>query len=70
MTPEAKFVANLQTLLPILLGDPEQVDGRGVCVPRQGHDHLRLEDPSSTGLYTRRHDTFGGAGLICSNFSA
>ena len=25
---EAKFVANLQTLLPILLGEPEQDDGR------------------------------------------
>jgi hypothetical protein len=63
---EAKFVANLQTLLPILLGEPEQDDGREYVF----HDAVgkiaitySLEDPGSTGAFIRRHDSFGGAGF-------
>ena len=63
---EAKFVANLQTLLPILLGEPEQDDGREYVF----HDAVgkiaitySLEDPDSTGAFIRRHDSFGGAGF-------
>src|SRR5262249_43796674 len=63
---EAKFVANLQTVLPILLGEPEQDDGREYVF----HDAVgkvaitySLEDPTSTGVFIRRHDNFGGAGF-------
>ena len=63
---EAKFVANLQTLLPILLGEPEQDDGREYVF----HDAVgkvaitySLYDPDTTGLFIRRHDNFGGAGF-------
>src|SRR5262245_35058691 len=63
---EAKFLANLPTLLPILLGEPEQDDGREYVY----HDPVGkvaitygLEDPSSTGVFIRRHDNFGGAGF-------
>ena len=63
---EAKFVANLQTVLPILLGEPEQDDGREYVF----HDAVgkvaitySLDDPNTTGLFIRRHDNFGGAGF-------
>src|SRR5262245_39709923 len=63
---EAKFLANLQTILPVLLGEPEQDDGREYVY----HDAVgkvaitySLEDPSSTGVFIRRHDNFGGAGF-------
>ena len=63
---EAKFVANLQTLLPILLGEPEQDDGREYVF----HDAVgkvaitySLEDLDATGVFIRRHDSFGGAGF-------
>jgi hypothetical protein len=63
---EAKFVANLQTLLPVLLGEPEQDDGREYVF----HDAVgkvaitySLDDPNSTGAFVRRHDNFGGAGF-------
>src|SRR5262245_6805891 len=63
---EAKFVANLQIILPVLLGEPEQDDGREYVF----HDAVgkvaitySLDDPSSTGVFVRRHDSFGGAGF-------
>ena len=63
---EAKFLANLQTILPVLLGEPEQDDGREYVY----HDAVgkvaitySLEDPTSTGVFVRRHDNFGGAGF-------
>src|SRR5262249_54135253 len=63
---EAKFVANLQTLLPILLGEPEQDDGKEYVF----HDAVgkvaitySLDDPNTTGVFIRRHDNFGGAGF-------
>ena len=63
---EAKFVANLQTILPVLLGEPEQDDGREYVF----HDAVgkvaitySLDDPNSTGVFVRRHDNFGGAGF-------
>src|SRR5262245_59080862 len=62
----AKCVANLQTLLLVLLGEPEQDDGREYVF----HDAVgkvamtySLEDPGSTGAFIRRHDNFGGAGF-------
>ena len=63
---EAKFVANLKTLLPILLGEPEQDDGREYvfhdAVGKVAITYSR-EDPSSTGVFVRRHDNLGGAGF-------
>src|SRR5215475_15774508 len=63
---EAKFVANLRTLLPVLLGEPEQDDGQEYVY----HDAVgkvaitySLEDQSRTGAFIRRHDNFGGAGF-------
>ena len=63
---EAKFVANIHTVLPILLGEPEQDDGREFvfhdAVGKVAITYSR-EDPSSTGVFVRRHDNFGGAGF-------
>jgi hypothetical protein len=63
---EARFVANLQTLLPILLGEPEQDDGREYAF----HDAVgkvaitySLDHPNTTGVFIRRHDNLGGAGF-------
>jgi hypothetical protein len=63
---EAKLVANLQTLLPILLGEPEQDDGKEyVFRDAVGKVAItyRLDDPATTGVFIRRHDNFGGAGF-------
>ena len=63
---EAKFVANLQTVLPILLGEPEQDDGREY-VFRDAVGKVAiiysLDDPDTTGVFIRRHDSLGGAGF-------
>ena len=63
---EAKFVANLQTILPILLGEPEQDDGREFVF----HDAVgkvaitySAADPDTTAVFIRRNDSFGGAGF-------
>src|SRR6266478_3819251 len=63
---EARFVANLQTILPVLLGEPEQDDGREYVF----HDAVgkvaitySLDDPDTTGVFIRRNDSFGGAGF-------
>ena len=63
---EAKFVANIHTVLPILLGEPDQDDGREFvyhdAVGKVAITYSR-EDPSSTGVFVRRHDNLGGAGF-------
>src|SRR5262249_15114391 len=63
---EAKYVANLQIILPILLGEPEQDDGREYvfhdAVGKVAITYSR-EDPSNTGVFVRRHDNLGGAGF-------
>jgi hypothetical protein len=48
---EAKFVANLQILLPVLLGEPEQDDGREYVF----HDAVGKVAPPGHGGDRRRH---------------
>ena len=52
--------------MPILLGEPDQDDGREFvyhdAVGKVAITYSR-EDPSSTGVFVRRHDNFGGAGF-------
>src|SRR5262249_17890338 len=62
----AKFVANLQVILPILLGEPEQDDGREyVFRDAVGKVAITysLDDPDTTGVFIRRNDSLGGAGF-------
>jgi hypothetical protein len=56
----------LQTILPVLLGEPEQDNGwEYVFRDAVGRVAITysLDDPNTTGVFIRRHDNFGGAGF-------